>query len=161
MFSLRSASVEHVVRGVRTLLGIDPSPGGLFAPTGTNDGLAGADPRVASTKVLRAETSVALVQKASDKAAGSGRAAAVHAEKEAMAEARGAIELIVLKQGQPVELQPREAAVVERQVALAREFGLRCEVAGASAAVRRVRILPAGWAAEEVAPVQVENKEYW
>ena len=34
VFSIKSAGVGDVVKALRTLLGIDPSPGGLFADEG-------------------------------------------------------------------------------------------------------------------------------
>lgn len=157
LFTVRTAAVEHVVKGVRTLLGVDPAPGGLF--NGSNgEGPAMADPRVASSRTLRAETSIALVRGSPPSAA---------AIQSGLDEAREAIESIVLKQNVPVELLPRHESVVERQVALARGYGLRCEVAGAAAAGgRRVRVLPMDWPREGQTPETREvaggkKKEYW
>jgi hypothetical protein len=159
LFTVRTAAVEHVVKGVRTLLGVDPAPGGLFG--GGGEGPAMADPRVASSRVARAETSIALVRGAPPSAA---------AIQSGLDEAREAIESIVLKQQVPVELKPRHESVVERQVALARGYGLRCEVAGAAAAGgRRVRVLPMDWPREGQTPEVKEvrevaggtKKEFW
>lgn len=157
LFTVRTAAVEHVVKGVRTLLGVDPTPGGIFNPS-SGEGPAMADPRVASSRTLRAETSIALVK-------GSPPSAAT--VKSGLDEAREAIESIVLKQNQPVELLPRHEMVVERQVALARGYGLKTEVAGTAAAGgRRVRVMPLDWeekGPEERAQAQptTAKKEYW
>ena len=162
LFTVRTSSVEHVVKGVRTLLGVDPTPGGLFSP-GSGEGAPMADPRIASSRNLRAETSIALVK-------GSPPSAATI--KSGLDEAREAIESIVLKQNQPVELMPRHESVVERQVALARGYGLKTEVAGVAAAGggRRVRVMPMDWPSEGKGPEEqaklaetttTAKKEYW
>jgi stage III sporulation protein SpoIIIAA len=157
LFTVRTAAVEHVVKGVRTLLGVDPTPGGMFSP-GSGEGPAMADPRVASSRNLRAETSIALVK---------GSAPSAATVKSGLDEAREAIESIVLKQNQPVELLPRHEMVVERQVALARGYGLKTEVAGTAAAGgRRVRVMPMDWeekvpeTREQVQPTTAK-KEFW
>ncbi len=157
LFTIRTAAVEHVVKGVRTLLGVDPAPGGIFNP-GSGEGPVMADPRVASSRNLRAETSIAMVK-------GSPPSAAT--VKLGLDEAREAIESIVLKQNQPVELLPRHEMVVERQVALARGYGLKTEVAGTAAAGgRRVRVMPMDWEdkgteARQQAQPTTAKKEYW
>lgn len=143
IYTVRSASVDHVVKAIRTLLGIDPSPGGMFAAA--KEDPAGADPKVSSSRTLRAETSIALVNQAGRRSTGSDRGA--------LEEARAAIEGIVLKQGQPAELAPREAHVIRAQLALAQQYheaGLRYELAGEEAAGEargnlRLRLLPPGW----------------
>lgn len=154
VFTVKTAAVEHVVKGVRTLLGVDPAPGGIFSSSG-GEGPPMADPRVASSRNLRAETSIALVKATPPSLA---------TIKSGLDEAREAIESIVLKQNQPVELLPRHESIVERQVALARGYGLSCEVAGTAAAGgRRVRVLPMNWVAsrpEDKEPVAVK-KEFW
>ena len=155
VFTVKTAAVEHVVKGVRTLLGVDPAAGGIFN-SARGEGPAMADPRVASSRTLRAETSIALVNASAPSPATIQRG---------LDEAREAIESIVLKQNQPVELLPRHESVVERQVALARGYGLSCEVAGTAAAGgRRVRVLPMNWLGksrpEDKEPVATK-KEYW
>jgi len=157
LFTVRTSAVESVVKGVRTLLGVDPTPGGIFNPN-SGEVPAMADPRVGSSRNLRAETSIALVKASPPSAA---------TVKSGLDEAREAIESIVLKQKQPVELLPRHEMVVERQVALARGYGLKIEVAGTAAAGgRRVRVMPLDW--EEKGPEErtqaqptTAKKEYW
>ena len=172
LFTVKTAAVEHVVKAVRTLLGVDPTPGGLFANFHSSGGEAPlrADPRVASSRTLRAETSIALVR---------GTPTSAAATLSGLEEARDAIQSIVLQKSQPVELLPRPESVVERQISLAKGYGLQVEVAGTAATGgRRVRILPMDYvsgggggggasgngnqqAKEEVAPTTVAKKEYW
>jgi hypothetical protein len=62
--------------------------------------------------------------------------------KEALEEARLAVEEIVLARQQAIELLPRTPAVIEEQVALVSgQYGLGVEVAGAEPNMR-LRILP-------------------
>jgi hypothetical protein len=193
IYSIRDASIEHIVRAVRTVLGVDPSPGSMFAPSGAQDAPAkgmcvaistrvagftrcndavftdAADPRVASARTQRAETSIDLVKRQAGRATstplpkrGSG------AEREALDEARTVAEEIVLRQGQPAELMPRDPALLERQAALLDGMGLSWEIAGGEGAGgRRLRVLPVGYVAsrpEDVAAPVVggaRQKEYW
>lgn len=69
--------------------------------------------------------------------------AVAESTKEALEEARLAVEEIVLARQQAIELLPRTPSVIEQQVALVRgQYGLGVEVAGAEPNMR-LRILPA------------------
>lgn len=61
----------YACRAVRTLLGIDPSPGALFAADEAAPAAADPRARTSTSRTLRAETSIALAQ-AADVAAASG-----------------------------------------------------------------------------------------
>jgi len=166
IFTVRSSAVDHVVKGVRAVLGVDPSPslGALFR-TGRNGDIKGDDPRGASPQVLRVETSVPLQQQGEERthAGRRGGDLSLAAAGDALEEASHAIQAIVLPHGQPAELQPRADAVIVEQVALARKHGLECEFAGTVAGRRRVRVLPKGFV--PAGPVKLSGvqggKEYW
>jgi hypothetical protein len=121
---------------VRTLLGIDPSPGALFAEGG-GEAPAAADPRAptSNSRTLRPEASIALAAAAAAAggsaaaslanlgtstggggvgSAGGGSSAATR--QDALEEARLAAEQIVIPQGQPVELLPRGLDCIDLQV---------------------------------------------
>lgn len=139
VFSIRSSSVEHVVKAIRTLTGVDPSPGGIFSriSKGNEEISPEADPRVASSpRVLRAETSIALVNQQQQNVPDN------KAATESIAEAKAAIESIVLQLDQPVELKPAsDAQTLDLQASVARGYGLASEKVGGN----RLRILPRGW----------------
>ena len=123
LFVVRSSSIEDVNKGVRVILGIDPSPGGTFS---AREG--------SGVKTSRAQAG----QKG-----GMSTGPTPDAIEGGLNEARDAIESIVIALGQPAELLPRPEAIVERQLALARGYGLQTEVVGiAAAGGRRVRVLP-------------------
>jgi hypothetical protein len=164
IFSVRSAELASLVKALRTVTGLDPSAGGTFAPDSSSP--FGADPKVSSSRTLRAETAIAV---ASAVVGGS-----TQEEKEALEEARAAIENIVIPRGQPAELSaPRSASALEAQAELVRSRRLRCEVVGVAPA-RRLRILPKGWkeggkkeeeeeeeAGEPMVTAAGAGKEFW
>ncbi|KAI3423869.1 hypothetical protein D9Q98_009703 [Chlorella vulgaris] len=148
MYSVKTAADANLVRAVRTLLGIDPSPSGAMF-TGNAEAPAAADPRAptSNSRTLRAETSLAMVA-----AARSGRGAGTTSPsnsaadaQDALEEARLAAEQIVIPRCQPVELLPRELGIISSQVQLVEGLGLPYEVVG-SAASLRLRVLPPAWA---------------
>jgi hypothetical protein len=157
VYAIASPAVGDVVRAVRTLLGVDPSPGGMFAGAAGAAAAPRADPRAArgaggaaaAQLLARPEAAIAAVSS--------------RARREALAEARAAIEGIVLGAGQAAELAPRDAATVEAQAALAATFGLECEVAGAAEGVARLRVLPASPARRAAPPSTpaAAKVDYW
>jgi hypothetical protein len=157
VYAIASPAVGDVVRAVRTLLGVDPSPGGMFAGAAGAAAAPRADPRAArgaggaaaAQLLARPEAAIAAVSS--------------RARREALAEARAAIEGIVLGAGQAAELAPRDSATVEAQAALAATFGLECEVAGAAEGVARLRVLPAAPARRAAPPPTpaAAKVDYW
>ena len=106
IFQIKSGSSPSVVKAIRTLVGIDPSPGALFSDSSS---LFAADPKFGNGRLSRAETSIAVVAAVSAARSpargGSGGAAAAVApspaasaanEKDALDEARLAVEQIVM-----------------------------------------------------------------
>ncbi|KAI7843577.1 hypothetical protein COHA_002819 [Chlorella ohadii] len=142
VYSIKAASLNNLVRAVRTLLGIDPSPGALFTD---GEAPAAADPRsrASNSRNLRAETSIALAEMAGSSSGGGSKAAN---QRDALEEARLAVEQIVIPQSQPVELLPRDADTIELQVQLVQSCGLPFEVVGSPTSLR-LRVLPPAWAA--------------
>lgn len=74
-------------RAVRTLLGIDPSPGALFSD---DEAPAAADPRArgANSRNARAETSIALAEMAGVAAPAAGGPSSAANQQDALEEAR-------------------------------------------------------------------------
>ncbi|PSC75678.1 P-loop nucleoside triphosphate hydrolase superfamily [Micractinium conductrix] len=144
VYSIKSASISNLVRAVRTVLGIDPSPGALF---NDEESPAAADPRArtSNSRTLRAETSIALAAAAGTGGGGGGPTREPD-QRDALEEARLAAENIVIPQQQPVELLPREAAVIDLQAQLVAGLGLPFEVVGAPGSLR-LRVLPPTWVA--------------
>lgn len=130
LFTVRSASSEHVTKGIRALLGMDPSPGGgLIRKEKTSDaylkGLESGDHTASSNSPSR-RTTIAIT------------------ESKALMEAQLAIENIVLALDQPAELLPQSKMVLEKQVEIAQQYGLSFQIAGVeNSGTHRLRILPA------------------
>ncbi|KAK9824105.1 hypothetical protein WJX72_007767 [[Myrmecia] bisecta] len=166
IYAIKTASTSNIVRALRTLLGIDPSPGTVFARQGDPANEVGSDPFSSSAATPRAEGDIAqLVQQQQDEGTAPppqqssvvSRSVAQNST-DALEEARLAMEQIVLPRGQPIELLPRAAEVLEMQIALVRDFELSYELVGAGMNLR-LRILPRqlSFAAQEVS----SNKVYW
>ncbi|KAL4421440.1 hypothetical protein ABPG75_010731 [Micractinium tetrahymenae] len=145
VYSIKAASISNLVRAVRTLLGIDPSPGAMFGEDAESPAAADPRSRTSNSRTLRAETSIALAAAAAG-AGGSGGSGGRGPDREdALEEARLAAEQIVIPRCQPVELLPRDPRDIEAQIDLVQGQGLAYEVVGAADSLR-LRVLPPAWA---------------
>lgn len=182
VYSIKTASISNLVRAVRTLLGIDPSPGAMFGDDAESPAAADPRSRSSNSRNLRAETSIALAAAAGT--SGGGGSSGGPEREDALAEARLAAEQIVIPRCQPVELLPRDPRDIDAQIGLVQSQGLAYEVVGAADSLR-LRVLPPAWAgagttagpasgrgtpaapgsdAQDAPPAEVEGakqKEYW
>ena len=177
VFSVRSPSIEHVVKGLRTLMGVDPSPGGAVLPSlfDTEYKAASADPRNRPRRQdINFETNmellkVSLRKDSSQRIAGEAEISA--ATREGIFEAQTAIESVVLPTGRPVDLMPRAEDVIQHQISTADEYNVMYEVLKAGTDYR-VRLLPSGYVStgddedsskrqKEIVMDASRMKEYW
>eukprot|EP00775_Hariotina_reticulata_P010826 gene10824-10983_t len=152
VYAIKSSSSANLVRAFRTLLGLEPSAGGLFgsrgsmddevwgvaAPGSPTDSLDGAGSRdgEASDDGDDVEGGSSMsVSSSSSRPAGPARA--LIEEEEALEEARLAAEQIVLPLQQPVELLPRANLVRKAQVAMCGRYQLGWEVVGSGSQARK------------------------
>ena len=152
VYAVKTGTTQALQRALRALLGLDPSAGGglTFAkrkslgeaaaevngssstssapdssPSSSSSSLEGEDEEEDDGGEGSYEGAISL------SAAGAAAAAAASARTAAfVAEARGAVEGVVLPSGQPCELRPAPQNARDAQVALARSYGLRAEVVG-------------------------------
>ncbi|KAF8054898.1 ycf45 [Scenedesmus sp. PABB004] len=152
VYAIKSSSSANLVRAFRTLLGLEPSAGGLFGSRGSMDddewvprspSAAGASPGAsADDEGSEGEGDEPLGSSpASPRPRAGGVARALAEEEEGLEEARLAAESIVLPLQQPVELLPRSELVRKAQAEMAGRYGLAAEVVGAGADAR-LRLLP-------------------
>ena len=152
VYAVKTGTAAALQRALRALLGLDPSAGGMaFArrkslrEAAAEVGPSGSAPSAASDAPSSSSSSSGEEEGAGDEeeesydgegaislsAAGAAAAAAASARTAAfVAEARGAVESVVLPSGQPCELRPAPEGARAAQVALAASYGLRAEVVG-------------------------------
>ncbi len=131
IYAIKSSSAANLVRAFRTLLGVDPSAGGVFGRSEDEDSdlgvpAAGSSSSSSGSSSGRRRTSDedavagdSAVSSSSSSGSSSGGGVSAHRqsdEEDAMEEARLAVEQIVLPLQQPVELLPRATAVRHAQV---------------------------------------------
>ena len=177
VFSVRSSSVENLMKGLRTLTGVDPSPGNIFPAIEASDTGVLADPRNRpSRQNISFETNMQLLASSMQENDASGRGREKHRRndsskiRDCISEARVAIESIVIPVGQPVDLMPCSEDILQLQVDVAKEHQLPYEIIG-SASKQHLRIFPFGFAhatvdndnvhADEANFKKTMNKEYW
>eukprot|EP00879_Flechtneria_rotunda_P010046 GHRR01010504.1.p1 GENE.GHRR01010504.1~~GHRR01010504.1.p1 ORF type:complete len:561 (+),score=231.07 GHRR01010504.1:1227-2909(+) len=151
VYAVKSSSNSNLVRAFRTLLGLDPSAGSLFAarasddesswgPGGNSPGDSPADSMDESAD-REGDGDQASSSSSSSRRGTGGPARAMMEEDEALEEARLAVEQIVVPLQQPVELLPRSELVRKAQVALCGRYRLAWELVGRGTDAR-LRILP-------------------
>ena len=158
VYAVKTGSTAALQRALRALLGLDPSAGGMtFARrkslteaaaevSASSSSQGPSSPAAAASAANAASAYSPSSSSSSDEdedesydgegaislsAAGAAAAAAASARTAAfVAEARGAVEGVVLPSGQPCELRPAPESARAAQVALAASYGLRAEVVG-------------------------------
>jgi hypothetical protein len=153
VYAIKSSSSSNLIRAFRTLLGQEPSPGGVLGSRGSMDegGLVGGPGGLAASSGDSGSSSGEDDEPGGEAAPASsvqqqqqprgGPVRALQLEEEGLEEARLAAESIVVPLQQPVELLPRPEHVRRAQVALAAQLGLATEVVGGGGEAR-VRLCP-------------------
>jgi hypothetical protein len=141
VYAVKSSSAANLVRAFRTLLGLEPSPSGVFGSRGSMDDEPGGgalSPADSLDESPRADGDEAAAPGSS---AIGGTARALAEEESGLTEAQLAAEQIVLPLGQPVELLPRAERVRRAQAALCGRIGVSWELVGEGSNAR-LRLLP-------------------
>ncbi|DBB09376.1 TPA: hypothetical protein ACH3X3_007951 [Trebouxia sp. C0006] len=127
IFSVKTSSPDHLTRAVQTILGLEPSPGGLFGASRAGS----VEPASSSNSGLQAEAA--------------GEEPMFQSPplrfQDAMDEALIAVEQVVIPRHQPIELLPRTPELLDMQVAVVNKFDLPYEVIGTDRK-SRLRIMP-------------------
>lgn len=163
VYAIKSFSSANLVKAFRTLLGVDPSAGGVFGrrvsaasvggPEGEGgegvEGEGGAGGSMDAVSIdggsLDDDSAAALAAAAAAAAAATAGAPQSGERAEGLEEARLAVESIVLPLAQPVELLPRSDAVRAAQEQLLGGYaGVGHELVDGGSANARLRILPSG-----------------
>lgn len=165
VYAIKSASSSNLVRAFKTLLGQEPSAGGVGGVLGGagaegEDGVAAAVRGSIDLEGSRSSgedtdgeegdeissnsvgTSAGPVPGSSSGGRQGGAVRALQQEEDGLEEARLAAEQIVMPLQQPVELLPRPDFVRKAQMALCERYGLSWEVVGRGAEAR-LRVGPA------------------
>jgi hypothetical protein len=174
VYAIKSSSSSNLIRAFRTLLGHEPSAGGLGSMLGCGssaDGDADVAAAAAGSSVGQqidlggsassgdetdgeegdaAAAAVATAATAGTSARMGGAVRALQQEEDGLEEARLAAEQIVMPLQQPVELLPRPDYVRKAQIALCERYGLTWEVVG-SGSEARLRVCPKSKAAAAAA----------
>jgi hypothetical protein len=187
VYAIKSSSSSNLIRAFRTLLGQEPSAGGLgsmlgsglgadgdadvataaaAAAAGSSDGqqidLGGSRSSGDETDGEEGDGTAAAAAAAAATAGSSGRMGgavrALQQEEDGLEEARLAAEQIVMPLQQPVELLPRPDYVRKAQIALCERYGLTWEVVG-SGSEARLRVCPKSKAAAAAAVTQAAADE--
>ncbi|KAL3133379.1 hypothetical protein ABBQ38_007249 [Trebouxia sp. C0009 RCD-2024] len=139
IFSVKTGSPEHLTRAVQTILGIQPSPSGMFGAPRGPDATSVAAPPAALTADWDQETEEgASASKAVDDAS---EVSPSWRYQDARDEALIAVEQVVIPRQQPIELLPQTPELLDMQVDIIKKFDLRYEVVGEDAN-SRLRIMP-------------------
>ncbi|CAL8471648.1 g11190 [Coccomyxa elongata] len=134
IFSMKSGSPPSIIKAIRALAGIDPSPFSLRDVSAAVDADPSSRKRVAA---LRSEHDIARM---------TGRSNIVSKtnykkKSAALEEAKAAVEELVLAGGHAAELLPRSPDILSAQEDLVRSYNLPFEVVGSDSDTR-LRILP-------------------
>ncbi|CAK0785286.1 hypothetical protein CVIRNUC_008492 [Coccomyxa viridis] len=150
IFSMKTSSQASMVKALRSLAGIDPSPLSLRDASAVVD----ADPSNGRHAPLRSEDEIARLIGRSN------IVSKTNAKKRsaALEEVRAAVEELVLAGGHAAELLPRSPDVMQAQEELVRSYNLPFEIVGTKAETR-IRILPKGFLSEEARESQI-GKEW-
>lgn len=134
VFSVKSQTPTDLIRALRTMLGIDPSPGALFAPAGDMAAVVRADPANKDASKWTAGRMITAPQQQADGASqqdviqngslhhrtieeqATARSANSHVAQAALLEVHDAVELLVSPLQQPVELRPQPRHIIDLQV---------------------------------------------
>jgi stage III sporulation protein SpoIIIAA len=180
LFTIQTDSEPNIVRAVRTLMGLDPSPGGVFRSTkggsNKNNSEVGDKGRKKSAKKSdddssgrsssgsESSSSSPASSSASWSSSNGGVLSSSPAAIDALEEARLAIDNVVITLGEAVELLPRDPAILEIQMELVEKYNLQVQVVGTLSSGVRLRVLPMGGVKDAV--VKKKNKtttgvEFW
>ena len=153
IYAIKSSSTANLVKAFRTLLGVDPSAGGVF--TGVLKGEKEVGEGESSGDSTDGEMSeedegAGVITERTvegryglDATRGRNGEGMSKAAVEGLEEVQLAVENLVVPCGQLVELLPRSEAVRQQQAALAARYGLKVEVVGEGEDAR-LRVLPKG-----------------
>jgi hypothetical protein len=176
VYAIKSSSSSNLIRAFRTLLGQEPSAGGMLgggAGPGGDEGEGATAAAAAAAAAAAGGSSIdlggsrssgdetdgedgdelsaaaaaaAVTTSSSSPGKVGGAARALQQEEDGLEEARLAAEQIVMPLQQPVELLPRPEFVRKAQAALCERYGLAWEVVG-SKTEARLRVSPSKAAA--------------
>jgi hypothetical protein len=184
VYAIKSASSSNLVRAFKTLLGQEPSAGGVGGVLGGAgaEGEGGVAAAVRGSIDLEGSrssgedtdgeegdeissnsvgTSAGPIPGSSSGGRQGGAVRALQQEEDGLEEARLAAEQIVMPLQQPVELLPRPEFVRKAQAAMCERYGLAWEVVGTGSEARlRVcpKMAPAAAAAAAAAPGDGEKQ---